>query len=132
MTIMGRYGNAAVKATRLYHDRQAATPNEAWEIAVREIFIESTALQHKGCPRNAYLGLCENGDVVGIEEGNYCRSKKNKDYAIQALSQIKQDPTSAWDERTLWDAVMEGAKKVHNHQMDVVLVLWKAGLILHG
>lgn len=129
---MGKYGNAAVKATRLYHDRQAATPNQAWELAVREIFPGHTASQQKGCPRNAYLGLCENGDVVGIEEGNYCRSERNKGYAIKALSLIKQDPTSTWEEQTLWDAVMEGAEIVHNHQMDVVLELWKAGLILHG
>jgi hypothetical protein len=40
--------------------------------------------QKKGCPRGAFLGLCEEGLVKGIPAGNYTTSKDNKAYAVRA------------------------------------------------
>ena len=50
-----------------------------------KMFGEATTAQIKGCPKNAFLGLCEEGLVVDIEKGYYTErstSHKNKDYAI--------------------------------------------------
>jgi len=39
----------------------------------------------KGCPRGAFLELCEAGMIKGIASGKYTRSKRNKEYAIDAV-----------------------------------------------
>ena len=44
----------------------------------------SVSAQKKGCPRGAFLGLCEDGLVKGIPAGNYTVSKDNKAYAVRA------------------------------------------------
>lgn len=72
---MGKYGDAAIKATKLYCDRSVPSPNSAWEKAVREVF-ESTSSQQKGCPRCAYLGLCEEGEVFGCSKARSKAAKK--------------------------------------------------------
>jgi len=127
---MGKYGNAAIMATKLVRVGRVSSPNEAWELAVVEIFPNSKSSQEKGCPKGAYLGLCEDGFIVGIPKGNYCRSIKNKAYALKAVSLLKQSSSTAQNEETLWRQVMEGEAKVSNHQMDVVLSLWHEGLII--
>ena len=126
---MGKYGYSALLATKLFRDGKASSPNAAWEMAVATIFPDSKSSQEKGCPRDAYLGLCESGSVAGIPKGNYCRSAKNKGYALKALSLLIQNPTIPHSEETLWDQVMEGEHKTPNHQMDVVISLWKEGFI---
>jgi hypothetical protein len=126
---MGKYGSAAVMAAKLYQEGSASSPNKAWELAVTNTFPSSKSSQAKGCPRGAFLGLCESGAVLGIPEGNYSRSQKNKTYALKALALIKAEPGLSLDEQVLWARVMEGEVKVPNHQMDVVSSLWNAGLV---
>lgn len=125
---MGKYGNAAVVATELFRKGVASSPNQAWEMAVAKIFPASQSSREKGCPRGAYLGLCESGAVSGIPAGSYCRSKQNKGYALKALLILKNNPALSSDEKTLWQFVMEGKYKTPNHQMDVVTSIWNAGL----
>ena len=126
---MGKYGTTALIATKLFQDGKVSSPNEAWELATAEIFPNSKSSQKKGCPKGAYLGLCEEGVIVGVPRGNYCRSQKNKGYALQAVSLLMQSPNRSPSEESLWRLVMEGVEKVSNHQMDVVLSLWHGGLI---
>ena len=126
---MGKYGSAAVMAARLYQEGSTSSPNKAWELAVTNIFPSSRSSQEKVCPRAAFLGLCESGAVLGIPDGSYSRSQKNKTYALKALALIKEEPELSRDEQVLWARVMEGEVKVPNHQMDVVSSLWNAGLI---
>ncbi|MGA2403387.1 MAG: hypothetical protein ABSG91_17055 [Syntrophobacteraceae bacterium] len=134
---MGKYGEAAVRATKFCHDGLASSPKEAWEQAVREIFPKSPSLQQEAGPRCAYLGLCEDGFVYGIPEGNYYHSqkgqKKNKGYTLKVLSLLRQDPSRSINtEQKLWQEVMKGEKKTPHSQMDVVLFLWNADLINKG
>lgn len=126
---MSKYGDAAVLATKLYHDGRASTPNYAWAMAVSTVFPGKKSLQKKSCPRGAYLGLCESGAILGVTMGNYCRSVRNKEYAIIALSLLKENPSLSRSEKTLWCLVVGGHEKKPNHQMDVVISLWNAGLI---
>lgn len=126
---MGKYGDAAVMATKLCRERKALSPNSAWEMAVEKVFPSSESSRVKGCPRGAYLGLCESGAVSGIPDGGYCRSEKNKKYALKALALLRQEPKLSQNAETLWHRVMEGEQKVSNHQMDVVISIWNAGFI---
>jgi len=69
------------------------------------------------------------GLVSGFPRGHYTQSRKNKDYAIRALSLLKQRKNLANDLEGLWRTVMKGEKKKHNSQMDVVVALWNNGLL---
>ena len=126
---MGKYGQVAIAATQLCRDGKATNPRDAWTVAAQNVFSSSQSSREKGCPRGAFLGLCEIGAVSGVPAGKYCQSKKNKDYAIKALSLLNLDRNREYTEDSLWAAVMQGVDKVPNHQMDVVLALWKHGLV---
>ena len=126
---MGQYGTAAVEAVRLYSRGLARSPPDAWEQATSRLFGRGTSSQRKGCPRNAFLGLCEEGLVKGVEPGNYTQSQKNKRYAIDAVAVLQQRPSLAGNRNLLWSEVLAGESKKHNSQMDVVIALWDAGLI---
>jgi hypothetical protein len=126
-SIYNKYGLAAKKATLI-----GGNPTEAWKMAVQNFDSESAKI--KGCPKNAFLGLCEVGLVKGIKPGSYFKRKKpnvNKQYAITALDLLASDSNLSKNE--LWNKVREelnlGEKK-HNSQMDVVLELWNEGLIV--
>ena len=127
---MNDYGRAAVRAVELYTGGLARSPQEAWMRATAEFFGWGTTSQNKGCPRGAFLGLCEEGLIKGMPRGSYTRSAKNKKYALNAVAVLRQAPTLAADPIGLWRVVMRGETKVHNHQMDVVTSLWSTGLIV--
>ena len=126
---MGKYGTAAIQAVKLYKQGLAESPRDAWDSATAKIFGRGTSSQRKGCPRDTFLGLCEQGLVEGIEPGNYTRSQKNKKYATDAITILKQRPSLSDSPTALWSIVLEGEPKKHNSQMDVVTSLWNSGLI---
>jgi hypothetical protein len=126
---MNKYGKAAIEAVKLIHSQSLSNPKEAWEAASSQIFSEGTSSQKKGCPRNAFLGLCEEGLVNGVKPGKYTNSKKNKQYAIDLVNELRAQPELVNDPTSLWKFVMRGDPKVHNHQMDVVIALWVNGFI---
>ncbi|WP_434751377.1 DUF6979 family protein [Paenibacillus amylolyticus] len=62
--------------------------NEFSVVEIKEINTEGTWAQRKGCPKNAFLGLCEEGLVHNIVSGRYTErsgSQKNKNYAVKAV-----------------------------------------------
>ncbi|NQX66661.1 hypothetical protein HQN90_11035 [Paenibacillus alba] len=129
---MNKYGQAAIKAIKLIETNQASTALEAWNITTKELFGIGTSSQKKGCPKNAFLGLCETGLVSCIPQGNYTvrsDSSKNKGYAIRAVQLLKENPILTENKNALWELVIDGEAKKHNSQMDVVLALWKDGRI---
>lgn len=79
---MKKYGQAAVDAVLLLHQYMGMHPAEAWETATLNVFKKGAAAQKKGCPKNAFLGLCEEGLVKGIPAGHYCYKKRSKDKII--------------------------------------------------
>ena len=127
---MTKYGKAAVSAVRLFTTGLSESPRKAWSRAARGVFGPGKSGAEKGCPRDAFLGLCEEGLVEGVPTGRYTRSKRNKRYALHALAVLGRRPELANHSRALWDAVMGGESKVHNGQMDVVIALWKHGLLV--
>jgi hypothetical protein len=127
---MAKYGLAALRATELIRGSRCLAAPEAWVVATKEIFPGQPASQSKGCPRGAFLGLCESGFVVGVPVGRYTNAHLNKKYAIAAVQLLAVDSKlAARGEDELWQRVMNGRTKRANSQMDVVLTLWTNGLI---
>ena len=83
----------------------------------------------KGCPRGAFLGLCEEERVKGVKTGHYTRSKLNKEYAMEAVRLLRLEPSLVSDRAQLWRRVIGQKTKAHNGQLDVVIGLWNAGLL---
>ena len=127
---MSSYGKVALVARRLLVEREGLDPREAWDDAARLIFPSSPSCQKKGCPRAAFLGLCEEGLVKGVTRGTYTRSRKNKGYALKAVELLTEDPTLVQCKARLWERVVYPQSKAHNDQMDVVLALWHKRLLL--
>jgi len=128
---MSLYGSVAVRATQLFlHESFDGSLAEAWAGAVREFYPTSEDSQEKGCPRGAYLGICEAGIVVDVPAGDYTQSRKNKAYAIAAVQLlVKNEALADAGPVALWHRVMGNSDKRHNSQMDVVLALWEHRLI---
>jgi hypothetical protein len=123
-----RYGEAAILATR-HGASTGIDPVASWENALERLYPTSPAARKKGCPRGAFLGLCEEGLVKGIPAGQYTASRDNKAYAVRAATLLILG-TKSWSTSTLWRAVSDDPEKTHNGQMDIVLALWKNGLIV--
>jgi len=123
-----RYGEAALMATR--QGISASTnPAARWESALERLYPTSPAARKKGDPRGAFLGLCEEGMVKGIPPGHYTTSKANKALAVRAAELLLEGKQSG-STSTLWKAVTNDPEQIHNGQMDIVLALWKNGLII--
>ncbi|MCD6163200.1 MAG: hypothetical protein J7K40_12445 [candidate division Zixibacteria bacterium] len=114
----GMYGQAVIKAVEYYKELiriSKMTPKKAlldsWEKAIKEC-TDSKTNQDKGCPKCAFLGLCEEGYVNGIPKPSigfpYTTSVKNKAYAIEAakiLLNSRSQPDCKYDE--IWKKVRE-------------------------
>lgn len=122
-----RYGEAAIMVAR-----QAASnisPEAQWEEAMEKLYPTSAGARKKGSPRGAFLGLCEEGLVKGIPAGRYTTSKNHKDYAVRAAALLAEG-SQHWSISALWQAVAKDPQEAHNGQMDIVLALWKNGLLV--
>ena len=125
---MGKYGESAEIAIKIILSKKETNPIKAWELAVAEIYPDSKSSRKKGCPRNTFLGMCEEGLITGIKPGNYTRSKKNKSYAIKALSLLSANEDLASNTKKLWELVIEDQQKTQNSQMDIIVTLWQKKL----
>lgn len=122
---MGIFGKIAVRAVELIQSGLVQDPEGAWEKGAME-FSRSESTQNKGCPRDSFLGLCEEGMVKGVPPGTYTRSKKNKQYAVSAvrlLAKSESLPTKS----ELWAKITDTA---HQGQLDVAYELWQRDLII--
>ena len=86
---------------------------------------------NKGCPRVAFLGLCEEGYIKNIPVGRYLKKAncKNKQYAIDAIEILKKDDSLKNNPKKLWELI-PNHPNLHNSQMNVVCSLWNADLIV--
>lgn len=126
---INEYGDVAIRAVEKIRDGSAASPRAAWNEATREIFPGRIHRQQKGCPRGAFLGLCDEGLVRGVPAGTYSKSIDNKAYALRAVELLRSVPELAVQgRRALWNRV-EAKARSHNSQMDVVLALHQNGLL---
>lgn len=127
---MNNYGKAAARAAKLLGQDQQLSPQEAWKQASTEVFGAGTSSQAKGCPRGAFLGLCSAGLIAGVSPGDYTRSRKNAQYAVDAIAVLRERPELANDPHALWNSVpKDDPDKVPNSQMEVVCALWLGGFV---
>ena len=127
--LTNKYAKAALNAVNHIRTGIIKSPVDAWEKATSDIFGKGSPSQIKGCPKNAFLGLCETGRVTGIAKGIYTKSHKNKGYALGALRILQSDSGFSDSPKELWEKVVDGKDIVHNSQMDVVLALWFNGYL---
>ena len=127
---MSKYGDAAVQAVQLIQSGAESSPAQAWSTITKKLFPDCTNLQNKGCPKGAFLGLCNEGIVEGIPSGNYSKTAKNGEYALDAVILLRGNRFLESQPDMLWKKVA-GNTKSENHQMDVVIGLWKGKCIRH-
>ena len=125
---MSKYREAAKLAVQLLNEGEVSDPSDAWAKATKKIFPASKDSQEKGCPKGAFLGLCNEGLVQGVAPGNYCKPSRNGEYAIGAIDILKRNRFLSTQPDMLWKKVA-GNTKVQNNQMDVVVGLWEARYI---
>jgi hypothetical protein len=126
---MGKFGEVAIKAVGRLGSGASRSPVDAWRAAAEATFPKSPSSAEKGCPKGAFLGLCENGLVLGAPKGTWTRSVLNKTYAVRAVAALHTDPGLLDRKRDLWRKVSGTEAKAENGQLDVVLALWRAGMI---
>lgn len=127
---MCNFGEVAFQATQLLSSAYIINPRKAWQAAAEACGC-SPSMIAKGCPRSAYLGLCEAGLVKGVAAptGRWTRSVDNKRYAIHAIKALRRDGTLRGRPAELWREATRPRTIVHNGQIDVVLRLWDERLI---
>lgn len=125
---MIKYRETAVIAALMLQNGDTTDPVEAWNKAAKAVFPNSADLQNKGCPKGAFLGLCNNGLLQGFPSGEYSKPAKNGAYATAAVAILRSNRFLATQPELLWKKVA-GNTKTANHQMDVVLGLWEENLI---
>jgi hypothetical protein len=76
-------------------------PKQSWSQSITKNYPHSVSMQEKGCPRNAFLGLCSEGLVKGVGVGGYTNSKKNKEYAAAAVKLLKISERENYTSTTL-------------------------------
>lgn len=126
-----------VKIARKAVSFVGADPVHAWNMAARHV-SDKKSIHDKGCPRSAFLGMCEEGMVRAMPRGRYLRQRKqgkgNKAYALEAVRLLEMDASLADQPSELWQRVMrslgEDENKRANGQMDVVLALWNINQII--
>ena len=94
-----------------------------------EQFPTQEEARKKGCPKSAFLGLCEDGFVKGVPKGNYTKGKLNKAYSVKAAKLLQSKNFESITSKELWSEVMAGEIKTPNSQMEVVLSLAKNNLL---
>lgn len=126
------FGDVALEALTNISSQGVAPPT-AWELAAQKIFSPNSTCIKKSCPKNAFLGLCEEGLLRGVEKRKYTRSNLNKAYAVKAV-EILKEKQNQYKPKELWIEVLsrrgDDVKKAHNSQMDVVVALWGKGWIV--
>lgn len=100
---------------------------EGWKKTGKKLGFKQSTI-NKGCPRNAFLGLCSSGLVKNIPKGIYTKSIKNRTYAEKAVEILRKNPGFANNPLGLWKKI-QTEEITHNGQMNVVCALWKNGLI---
>lgn len=120
----------AIDAVEQMKNDEKTQAYEAQDKSINK-FTDSKSYQKKGCPRAAFIGLCEEGYVKGIKESQTKKYKscKNKRYATEAANFLLLEKPQNISKAHLWMQVKEPKPKNDNGQMDVVLALWKKGYL---
>jgi hypothetical protein len=131
MDAMTKVERTACRAAELIPAHPAA---EAWYLAAVDVYGDASSVVRKVCPREAFVALCDAGLLPGSRAEPGITLGLNRSYALAIVGLLRQNPALAQARKTfLWRQVMavtgSNTDKMHNGQIDVVLGLWKAGLV---
>ncbi len=122
------YSKIAVRAAKVAAS-QKISPSKAWEL---ELILAKKS--DKGCPKGTFLGLCQSGFIKDIPIGVYTKSKKNYNYGRVGRELILAQPDKySSDAKILWKDILNilGERPIApNQQAEVLIELWKSGLLL--
>jgi len=126
---MGQYGQAAILAVNIYRNSQGLSPAQAWDQALQNLGISD-----KPCPRTAFWGLAENGNIQGIPPGNYLtrNTSSNKFNAIAVRNLIfnTQPPQIPnLPKKMVWSQITRQNNTSDQGVLDVVYTLFQNGLL---
>ena len=125
---MGNDGRAAITAARMLEQGTPSNPEAAWARAIRRE-TKSSESWRKPCPQGAFLGLCKAGLIPGCEARPSLFRSSSGDYAVRMVEAIRLDPQVLTDRKRLWRSAVGSAKKEENSQIDIVVSLWREGII---
>jgi hypothetical protein len=118
---MNKYGEVTVQAGNLLAKNPGLAPREAWDRAGAVVFPNSPSSRQKGCPKAAFLTLCELGAFAAPPGVRYTSSESNRTYVIRAAAVLRFRPELRNDLLTLWEIATEGSGIQHNSQLDVLM-----------
>jgi hypothetical protein len=132
---MAQYGNVAIGVVNKFlssANPAMLDPRQEWR-NIANLLISSQSSIVKCCPRNVFLGLCENGLVKSIPSGKYTKPTNKKSSAVAAVNLLRKNPGySSLSSNNLWKIMLSSGlatAKKENSRMDVVLALWNANII---
>ncbi len=122
-----KYGEVAV-ATVLARQSNRSDIRDEWCKQAVYVFEGRSASQKKGCPRSAFLALCEAGFIKGINKGDYGAPKESKNgcYAKAAAGALLVD--SSLSKKELWEigrASVDNPATDENSQIEIVIALYQ-------
>lgn len=128
---MNKYAKIAIEVAEELESMEKEKQEEInlgdlWKEKCKENEFKEASIK-KGCPRLAFIGLCENNLIKDIEVKNSYKESLNRNYAVEAVKVLKNDKRN-YTSKELWEEIGNKDKK-HNSQMDVVLALWEKGMI---
>jgi hypothetical protein len=133
---MPQYGNVAIGVVNKFlssANPAMLDPIQEWKNMANSLITSQLSID-RCCPRNVFLGLCEDGLVRGIPSGKYTQSTLNKSYAVKAVNLLRNNPGySALSSNNLWKIMLSLGLVTatwENGRMDVVLALWNANYII--
>lgn len=94
--------------------------------------LQQLKVSDKECPKAAFLGLCENGNVIGVPSGTYMRSNAiNKQRAIDIRNIIMNKNPPALPtvmKKNVWKQVTSPTK-ADEGVINVVYGLFNGGVL---
>lgn len=123
---MTKYTEAAITTAKRCQGSIRPDIKAEWRKAIEEL-----SAYDEGCPRSAFIGLCEEGMIKGIRPGSYGlrTSNKNKYYAIAAANLVLSGNNT--DPKSIWKEVTKSEIQAHD-QVSIVIALHESGLLQKG
>lgn len=131
-----KVGHIAVRAHAIA--AEGVSPTDAWIGSLEETYTSSqlrNQLQHT-CPKWAFGALCNHGVLKDVPAGS-CETavtKRSAQFTLRALELISEDRSLLMDKRELKRVVFGSPGfpryRSPNDEIEVLLGLWQAGLLL--
>lgn len=126
---MGIFGKTAIDAVEFMKNNITCTSKDAWQKFI-VLNTSSEESQKKGCSRLAFMGLCEEGYILGIPASSTKTISKNSKYATQAAKYLIDYKPQKITIKELWQKIEEPKPLNENGQMQIVIALWQKDLLV--